>query len=307
MSWHRIRQLLPACVIVALLATVFVPRPGDTGLWLHTLFEWLHVPVFGLISLALLALTPKDQPRSYRFAWAFVGALFLGVLTEAIQIPIKRDASLEDVIADGLGAAGFLSLAHFWSQKGYSTILFATGGLALLAWSAVPLISVSLAINHRNTQFPVIFSGDIAAERAFVTGHNVQMETYWNRSLAKPYTRTTFIKQRRPGIEIRGLVADWSNYSTLTIDMEVEGSESLSFTVRVHDKAHRRGDQSHSDRFNRKYTVAPGHHVLNIPLEEIAAAPGQRSMDMTKIEALVIFSSKKNVSRVFRLYEIRLY
>ena len=45
---------------------------------------------------------------------------------------------------------------------------------------------------------------------------------------------------------------------------------------------------------------------MSIPLEEIEAAPATRPMDMTRIEALILFSAKDDVTRILRLYEIRL-
>ena len=83
MSAKKPQLLGPLAVIVVLLASVFAPRPANAGLWLDTLFEWLHVPVFGLISLALLALMRKARQTWQRFALAFVGAVVLGVLSEA--------------------------------------------------------------------------------------------------------------------------------------------------------------------------------------------------------------------------------
>jgi len=87
------RRMCAAIAIVILLLAVFVPRPDHPGIWLRALFEWLHVPVFGLISLAILSLTPTSWRRSQRFGLAFLGSIMLGVLTEAAQIPMQRDAA----------------------------------------------------------------------------------------------------------------------------------------------------------------------------------------------------------------------
>ena len=53
-------RLYSVTAIILLLSAVFAPRPSDVGNWLLALFEWLHVPVFGLISLALLVLMPTS-------------------------------------------------------------------------------------------------------------------------------------------------------------------------------------------------------------------------------------------------------
>lgn len=300
------RKVWPAASIAVLLAIVFVPRPADAGLWLHTLFEWLHVPIFGLISLALLALMPKSWPTSQAFGLALLGAVLLGVFSEAIQIPMRRDASWEDIIANGVGAAGFLLVAYAVGRKPVVATMSVFGALAILIGSASPVISVTNAIVHRNSQFPVIFNGDIESERTFVSGRNVSMETRWSQSPRRPYTRVETVSGHGPRIEIRNLMADWSNYSNLSLDMEVEGEQDMEFTVRIHDKLHRRGNQPHSDRFNQRFTLRQGRNNLDIPLQDVRDAPHGRSMDMTDIEALVIFSNEDYAERVIKLYEIRL-
>ena len=306
MSGNYARRLGPFAIIVVALITVFVPRPSNAGLWLETLFEWLHVPVFGVIALACLMLLPKSWPGWQRFGLAFSVTLALGVLTEALQIPMQRDASWEDIVADGTGAAGFLLAAFSLGQKRPLAVLSSVVALGLLTASAWPVIEVTRAIIHRNSQFPILFGGDIASETAFVSARNVRMETRWDAALGQMYTRLELASGHGSRVEIRNLVADWSRYSVLELELALEGKYDLPITVRVHDKLHRRGDQPHNDRFNRRLRLPPGHNVLRIALDDIRTAPSGRIMDMTDIDALVIFSGKQEKSRILRLYEIRL-
>lgn len=306
MSANKARLLGPLAIIAVLLASVFAPRPAHPGLWLETLFEWLHVPVFGLISLAILSLCPKSWRTWQRFALAFFSAVFLGVLTEAVQIPMPRDASWEDIIADGTGAAGFLLAAFARRRKPAIAILSVLAGFALLTGSAWPVIAATQAIVHRDNQFPVIFNGDIDSESAFVSARDVRMEARQDASLGTIYTGVDVTGGDALGVEIRDLVPDWTGYSVLNLDLGVENGQSMEVTVRVHDRFHRRGDQPHNDRFNRRFSLPAGHSTLRIPLVDIENAPIGRKMDMTDIEALVIFSGIVEKDRTLRLYEIRL-
>ncbi len=306
MSGNYARLLGPFAIIVVALITVFVPRPSNAGLWLETLFEWLHVPVFGVIALACLALLPKSWPDWRRFGFAFSVALLLGVLTEAIQIPMQRDASWEDIFADGTGAAVFLLGAFSLGRKHPLAVLSSLVALGLLTASAWPVIEVTRAIVHRNAQFPIIFGGDIESETAFVSGRNVRMETQWDAALGRMYTRLEMASGESLGVEVRDLVANWSGYSVLELDLELEGEHDLPITLRIHDRFHRRGSQPHNDRFNRRFQLQPGRQILRIPLDDIEAAPRGRAMDMTDIEALIIFSGEVSDQRAIRLYEIRL-
>jgi len=177
------RRMCAAIAIAILLLAVFMPQPDYPGIWLRSLFEWLHVPVFGLISLAILSLTPTSWRRSQRFGLALLGSVMLGVLTEAAQIPIQRDASWEDLIADATGAAGFLAFAYAVGRKQIVQFISAISAIAILLWSASPLIAVTKALAHRNSQFPVIFNGDIDSEKTFVSGLNLRMESRWRSGI----------------------------------------------------------------------------------------------------------------------------
>lgn len=292
--------------LVMLLAIVFAPRPANAGVWYSTLFEWLHVPVFGLVSLALLALTPPAWQRRQRFVLAFVCTLVLGIFTEAIQIPMRRDASWDDIIADALGATSFLLFAATVQQKRVTAYTSIFAGTAILVWTLIPLGAVTAAVYQRNARFPVIFNGDIESERMFVSGINTRMESQKLKPDGGTYTSVEFATQSAPRIEIRDLVPDWSGYSKLNVKVGVPGNQELTLTVRIHDKAHRRGDQPHEDRFSRQYIIAPGLNTVAVPLDEIKSAPRDRLMDMAQIEALILFSDNENGLRGMNLYEIRL-
>ena len=298
------RRAYAAIAIAALLSVVFVPWPHDSGILLRTLFEWLHVPVFGLVSLAILSMTPTSWPGSQRFGLALMGSVLLGVLTEAAQIPMQRDASWEDLIADVAGAAGLLAFAYAVSRKQIIGVISAISAAAILLWSASPLIATTQALVHRNSQFPVIFNGDIDSEKTFFSGLNVQMTTRKSETNGLLYTEVQVIREKKPRIEIRDLFPDWSSYSNLNLRIELIGDLDLILTVRIHDTLHRRGDQPHDDRFNQRLTLSPGMNSLTIPLQNVGSAPRGRSMDMTKIEALILYSEKSDIDRSFNLFEI---
>jgi VanZ family protein len=300
------RRMYVTIAIAILLLAVFIPRPDHPGIWLRSLFEWLHVPVFGLISLAILSLTPTSWRRSQRFGLALLGSVMLGVLTEAAQIPMRRDASWEDLIADATGATGFLAFAYAVGRKQIVRFISALSATAILLWSASPLIAVTKALVHRNSQFPVIFNGDIDSEKPFVSGLNLRMESRRSEMNDEIYTEFQFMRGEGPRIEIRDLVSNWSSYSNLNFRIELAGDQELVLTVRIHDRLHRRGNQPHGDRFNQRITLTPGKNSLTIPLQNVKSAPQGRLMDMTKIEALILYSEKSDAVRSFNLFEINL-
>jgi VanZ family protein len=306
MSLKKHQFLWALGAVAFLLATVFSPRPAGPGPWLRALFDWLHVPVFGLIAVALYVMTPRSWPSWQRFAGAFLGAVFLGVATEAIQIPMQRDASWEDIASDSIGAFSFLLLVFACGRRFLSASLAAVAALCFLTLSARPLIAATQAIYYRTVQFPVLFGGDINRERRFLHDRNVRLATRSTSAPVRSYLRIEATGNGGPGIEFRDLEKDWSKYRNLELDFELEGDTGLDLTIRVHDRLHRRGDQPHEDRFSQLMKLRPGVNTVSIPLEDIRNAPAGRTMDMSDIEAIIIYGRDIEPGRVVRLYEIRL-
>jgi hypothetical protein len=306
MPTDKTRKYVLIATVAVLLSSLLVYRPPAAGLWWQALFEWLHVPVFGLIAITLLALTPVSWTWWQRFGAAFAGSIALAFLTEAAQIPMARSASMKDIVSDLAGAVSFLLAAAAFRLRFAAALPALLISLAIVYWSALPLISASWAIRDRDARFPVLFTGDVNGSSDFVSGRNVRMETRWDRDSGRLYTRTVFLPGQAPSMKFLELSPDWRGHTVLKLFVEVESDAPIIVTIRVHDRAHRRGNQPYSDRFNRRVTLDHGFNVVNLPLSEIENAPQGRTMDMSRIETLVVFSSAVEAERVLNFYELRL-
>ncbi len=302
----NVRSFGLIAAVALLSSSLLVYRPQYASLWWQSLFEWLHVPIFGLIAITLLALTPRTWPRWQRFGAALVGSLALALLTEAAQIPMARSASVKDLVSDMAGAISFLlAAAAFRSRLVLAIPALAAAG-AIVYWSASPFIAMSQAFRDRNAGFPVLFAGDALATPDLVIRKNMRMETGWDQEIGRLYTRAVWPPGVVPSIQFIELYPDWSGFDSLVLYVEVETAFPVTVTVRVHDEAHRRGRQSHNDRYNRRITLDPGFNAVRIPVGEIEDAPRGRRMNMRQIEALVVFSVADEAERILRFYEFRL-
>ena len=110
----RVHWIALALIAILLAAVVFAPVPGATR-WIRTLHNSAHAPIFGCVSLLVL-LIARSHPRLQslgllaQYVLALTGALALGVVTELLQIPVGRDASVEDALHDTIGALAFLGV-----------------------------------------------------------------------------------------------------------------------------------------------------------------------------------------------------
>ncbi len=307
--YRKFPNQIPYVVIAGLLLTLHLSSPPQRGLWAQTFFDSLHVPVFGLIALSLYAAIP-DRRGYQRIILAFVATAVLGVLSEAAQINTTRDASSDDLIADWLGAAGFLSVAAAVSARYSDTrgkrFLTSFLAIALLGWSLYPLARVSAAYVERNARVPLLVNFNSAGGDLFIRKQNIDFQIVELPEDERKAARIRFGSEPWPGVAFHDLWPDWRDFSDLTIELSIEESEPLEVNVRVHDRAHRQHNQAYADRYNGHFTLEPGKHTLQILLEDIRQAPLDREMDMSKIEEIIVFRRASNVDRTIHLYEIRL-
>ncbi len=279
MSSEHVRRYLSLTAAILLLAALHLFRPETSKLWLETLFDWLHVPVFALVAIGLFHALGHWRPNVNKAILAFFACVVLAVLSEAAQIPTRRDASWEDIISNIIGAAIGLLAIPTSSRRLRLKIVSRTVAVMLFAVSCLPLFHVASTYAERDRVFPVIYNG------------------FWP-------THEAFMSQRGMAIHFRNVYPDWRDYEELAIDIEVRSMEPFQLTVRVHDEDHLRGSQPHSDRYNRYFVLDPGRTVIGIPLGEIAQGPADRQLDLASIDGLVLFSDQDPRDHTVRLHRI---
>ena len=286
--------------------------PAPSGLWTQILLESLHVPVFGIVALSLFVATGsrRDWGPLQRAAVALAVAIALAVLSEGAQISGPRDASIEDLVSDWLGAGAALLFALALSRRHpflpATRVGFTLAGLASCLIALWPLISVSAAYLERNLQQPMLISFDHHFGKTFRRAQHTTLDLRHDPTTGKTTGIITLEEGAWPGLIFHDVWPDWRDYSTLVVELGLEGDAPLEINIRVHDHVHKLGDQPYNDRFNLSYELQPGRHTLRIPLEQIHNAPKGRRMDLSQIEGIVVFCSSEHAGRQFQLLEMRL-
>ncbi len=309
---RRVLTRLLLMTSAALLLLLHLYEPPTSGLWAQTFFNSMHVPVFGAVALSLYfaTATKADWGFPQRVATVLVIVFVLSILSEAAQIPGPRDASVQDLVSDWLGAAAVLFFARaFGTDKAISRggrVTYALIGTAVLLFALSSLIGVSAAYIERGYQRPVLVSFDAHFGRYFRRTQHASLQLIGDPANAQKLAKITLNDGAWPGVTFHDIWPDWRSYSTLIIEFGLEGDAPLDVNVRVHDRKHRLGDQPYGDRFNRSLTLRQSRYTMRIPLEDIRDAPKGRQMNLSQIDGIVIFCSSKNVGRSFQLLEIRL-
>ena len=173
-SKHSNRSWRPAYLLICagLLLALHFYRPAAAGLWHETFFDASHVPIFGIVAVMLLLASPTHWRKIRRYGFALAGAIGLSGVSELLQIPTARDASLLDLAADILGAISALGIAasipglglvKSW-QRAVSLGISTTLLVVLLA----PFLTVSAAYVQRERIFPILVDLDTPFAGKFV-------------------------------------------------------------------------------------------------------------------------------------------
>ena len=311
-SRARRYRVIWATLIAVLILTLHFFRPVQGGLWFQVFFDSLHVPVFGLIAVAVFMITGTIEAwrLRQRLLVTAVSVFVISILSEAAQIPGPRDASFEDLVADWFGATGFVLLAlavHARRHIGRSASrVYALAGSAVLLIALSDLALTSAAFLERNARVPMLVTFDSYLGQRFIRTQNAVLERVSDGTGNNSRAKIRLGNGAWPGVIFHDIWPNWSSYSTLLFELEAIGDEPLEINIRVHDHAHKQGSQPYSDRFNSRLTLRPSPQTFRIPLETIANAPKTRSMDLARIDGIVIFGSSKVAGRQFWLSDIRL-
>ena len=301
---------IAVALVALMLLLIQFGRPSPSGMWMSTLYESMHVLLFGVIALCVIVITPAHWQRRRRLLTIAIVVVALSLLSEAAQIPTDRDASMEDLVADWLGAAAFALIAISFSasfrlDRRYRMLLVPLG-IVLLVWALLPLAKVSAAYVERDRNLPdlVVFDGHFS--RSFMRIQNATLVAQRNATSGGTSALITLNDGAWPGVVLHDLYPNWSRFTALVIELENPQTSPLKLNLRVDDDKHRFGEQRYSDRYNLRFEVPPGETTLRIPLTDIENGPADRRMDLSAIDGLVLFAARSEAGRRFLIHSIRL-
>lgn len=307
----RERGWLAALAVLAVLALIEVFYvPGHTR-WLEALNNAGHIPVFGLLAIALLHLvkrsgaTLRSRPV-LAYSVTLILAAILGAASELVQYFTPRDADLGDLVRDMVGAASFLALYAAWRDHdlkplhsrmprlrsmllGTTAVLWLAGGASLLVWSA--------AYVQRWWHSPVICQFDSYLSTRFVSAHGVRLEHDATSDASGAEVRglrVRFESRDWPGVEIADVPANWVGYDSLVLELTVEGDRPLAVAFAAFDRLH---NETRADRFSAGRILDPGSQRLATPFDRIFVAPRGRTMDMEHMKGVRVFSDSTSAGR----------
>lgn len=298
MSLKRRNVLLIAAVGLVLLGSIWSPIGGD-GRWTDEFLTAGHGAAFAVTAMvAVFSLsvtsTTRRWPLIVQYGIVFVLTALLGLGTELMQIWLPRDASLEDLRTDLLGAwIGLATFAVFDTRlRTLGRIGMPLSGLIPFFVLAVPLVTCIQAYARRQAAFPILADYQLTFDDYFLQAqgtsraHDFLPQT-WAGFTGEQAMRVSFGTSNWPGLHFAEPSPDWRGYDALAIDVTNPNIAAMLLNIRIHDRAH---NSDYSDRFNTQVVLEPLERtVLRFPITDISSAPRNRSLDINEISGLILF------------------
>ena len=295
-----------------------VPFPVNGRIW-SEVFNLAHAPAF-FFSVAFASAIihpeaaglPGDYKPLLRMTWTRLIsiaalAMTLGLLGELAQSFVGRSASIHDVLANTFGiAAGCLWIVGYLVSAG--KLLFrCVSVIVVVAASFNPIMEINEAQEQR-AEFPLLASFERARElNAWeLQGVSVQQTSDWATD-GKKSLRVIPRSNEFPGIVMQWVPEDWSDQTSLHLDLHNASTNQQELVLKIADKLHADSGFPDGDRFEREIIIPGGDTVhIESSLEAVKTAPENREMDLRQIELLQIFSLNGVEAGSFEIDNIRL-
>lgn len=305
---------LALLLLALLVGLLVVPMPFLRGRVGSALTDLAHLPAAAFLAWLVLTLLDLRLPTSPWWrritVWA-IAALGAGAL-EFVQMKTGRSASLQDAMANALGALAFLLVfkqgellgtvsAGRRTALGWVLGLSAAAAVVIAAWHPA---TEMLDHVRQKLEAPLMasFEDDIELRRMrYQEARGERIDVYATHGRSS--LRVFLDAGQYPGVSLAWPLADWSDYDALQFDLVVTGAEPLELIVKVEDEL---CDDRYVDQHHSFITRAPGKHRVVIPLSRIAALKSGRRMDFSRMRVIQWFVDGLPTARVMHLDNIRL-
>ncbi len=268
-----------------------------------------HVALFAVWTFLLCDILIKRCNGIRLCLTVFISTLLLGVLIELIQQNIGRNFSLLDLGYNLIGSLLSLSLLvyrdHFQlPQTPRRTLYTVTSILLISALSPLLFYLADEFSMYRN--FPLLADFESKRELGRWKG-DLEISKPGQSAEASNMLRITLHTTHYSGASLVYFPGNWSQYQQFYFDAFNPDSEELRLTLRIHDESHyQTGHSAYDDRFNKTFVLHSGWNAIRVDLKDVASAPRDRLMDMTRIQGIGLFTVDSPITRFMYLDNMRL-
>ncbi|MDO5675089.1 MAG: hypothetical protein Q4G66_09265 [bacterium] len=276
----------------------FVGGPGfySTRSVVH-LWDLGHVLFFAIFTLwlqRLLPLQPRKRASAQSLAILFFLPFLAGFVVECLQFAANgRSPSIADMLRNQLGVIIALAFQG-WPQyqtkiHRHALVLLRGLALALLVVALLPFLTAVWDEQQARRQFPLLAD--------FESPYELSRWYYWKQLRLEHQivrhgnssARVQLSTAKYSGIALFHFPRDWRGYRKLHFSVYNPLATRLLLNCRLDDTVHRQRHGPYEDRFNTQFSLKPGWNDLSVSLQQAAAAPKGRAMNMARIKGFGLF------------------
>lgn len=278
------------------------------------LLNSLHGPGFVIVSLFIFSVLRLYHRRPANYLHAGIVAMGIGLLSELVQVPGQRDASVSDLVLDTIGIVAGLSTLALFDREFRSRIAGKTmAGLVVtsvvsLSLAFVPTAWYAYAAIAQYRALPTLLAFEDAWEREAYRDTLRNLPELVPAAPGWPEGSNTiaYVKESgRSGVLVSiDPYRDWTNYSSLSF---VAASPTEDFQhIALSIREIRRNGEERGIMYQERLRIGPEPTRYVIPLENIRSAVTKRSFDVTRVKSVALLAATPYSSTELFLDDIRL-
>lgn len=277
----RTTTWLPVAALAGVAVLLLAPFPMLRGIgWRSVLMDLAHVPAFGLVTVALLAMG-LDRLGTAAVAVAAAGC------TELVQPFTGRSITWMDF---SFGVCGVL-LVLIWLDRGLRPRVWnrIAGPLllsaAVLSWPVVLTLPTWIVVARAYAAFPVLV--DFAVTDASSQWTVTQSILKSADCSGSPAAKATLYPGAEPfsAVTLNPVCDNWRGYDRLC--WEIEAPARLLLHMKVED--HRRSSP-YRERYNAEFDIPQGRKVMHVDLQDVRQAPASAPLNLGAIRRVEWFA-----------------
>ena len=284
------RRALAAAIGACLALFLFAPEAPSELRSAIRLHDFAHVPIFAVVALLAEALArtgaPAGRPPIRRRLWILGLCVASGIAVEIAQGLTGRDMEGSDVARDAAGSLAALLALAAWEARARPR-----RALALLALAAAPVLiafaPVGMALfdeRRGRAEMPLLADFERPGHLGRFAWQGCRPEIV--ASDGGHAARVRLLPGRYPRFGLRFFPRDWRAYAAVSFTCVNPTPAPFRIVIRVDDRHH---DGTFGDRFTTSRILAPGETTVVLPLEQIAAGPRRRRLDLGAVHSLILY------------------
>lgn len=273
-------HLVGFTALLLLLLLVPLRRVLGDSYAMTALLDIMHAPVFAVFAmLSFRSVRPWFAGRIPAAIAVWTVVVALGGIVEFTQGFTGRGPTWTDALANAGGAtAGLLLLFVLFDSRWSVRWLLLGTAIGLLSLCSIGPLRVLTQAYHSWRALPLLASFEQPHElEQWESGNCAMSRQNRHATLGQWALRADYQPAGYSRVGLRYFPGDWTGYRTMACDVTLAAGPPVELTIKVQDRWH---TGEYEDRFHQTFVLQPGTQTLRIDLDEVAAAPQGRSMDM---------------------------